>query len=778
MAGQAIRAGRAFSEVFADTAPLARGLKRVSAKLKRLGTNIRGFGQRLGLALVVPGIGMVKLISAFARFEKTMSRVKALTQATSTEFDILRTRAKELGRTTVFTASQVADAMSDFALGGLSVAQILDAIAPAPNLSAAAQLDVAEASEIAVKAMNAMGLQATDMGRIVDVLTGGFTNATTTLVQLGDALKFIGPIAFQAGLSLEETVAAIALLSSSGEQASKAGTGLRGIIARLTNPTAEATATLAKLGVEVNDTFGNVRPFAAIIGDLQDSLEGLGSGVRLATLGQIFPNRQLGAAAILIGKGEKSLRQFTKMLEESGGLAERVAATQLNNLTGSFTLLTSAIEGLAIQLGEALVGPLRVVVSAITQIVRSAAKWAIVNKTIILGVSLMFVALVGLAVTLVATGVLLQVIAFAIGGFVAAFGFAASAVAFMVSPLGLVIASLATVGFSLLTAGKNMDSFGGIVKRVIAFIGGGFSVLRKDVETAMGGIADALSGGDMETATEILVVTLKLIWRKGMDFIIDEWNALMNAVIDLALDGWQTLVVGLQIVWDGMVDTFTKITNALAGLWDRFVTSVQNSRTRLTGFFTKFFNKLASIGNDVFTVEDANEANLLVTDQVEEDTLLNRIDDKNKSEARERALAKQREVSEKKLNSLVSRMNADRAKSEDARIAKQKRARITAEKELALLIERRQTALDKATEVRKESDARIEIEKVKERNKDKEGALGGGKDVSSLGTFNAAALLSLEGTRTDDRIEKNTRNTARGVSELKREIRKNRAEFA
>jgi len=194
MAGQAIRAGRAFIEVFADTKALRRGLTKVSARLRRFGTQIRGLGQSLSLALIAPAIGIFKVISAFARFEKTMSRVKALTQATSTEFEILRVRAKELGRTTVFTASQVADAMSDFALGGLNVVQILDAIEPALNLSAAAQLDVAEASEIAVKAMNAMGLESKDMNRIVDVLTGGFTNATTTLVQLGDAQTTKGKV--------------------------------------------------------------------------------------------------------------------------------------------------------------------------------------------------------------------------------------------------------------------------------------------------------------------------------------------------------------------------------------------------------------------------------------------------------------------------------------------------------------------------------------------------------------------------------------------------------
>ncbi len=382
--GQGIRAGRAFVEVFADTKKLARGLKKAAGLLKNFGRDIRGIGQRMAIGLALPALGILRVLTAFARFEKTMSRVKGLTRATSKEFETLRKEAKMLGRTTVFTAGQVADAMSEFALGGLEVKQIMDVIAPSLNLAAAAQMEVAEASLIAVKTMNALELQSTDMTRIVDTLTGGFTSSATTLEQLGDAMRFIGPLASKAGLSLEETVAAIGLLSSSGEAASKAGTGLRGMLTRLTNPPAQAAKKLKELNIEIADANDNVKPLAVIIGDLEDALKGMGTAGKLAALGKIFPNRQIGAAAILIGQGSMSLRQFTKELENSGGLAARVAAIQLNNLAGSFTLLTSAVEGLSIEVGEALVGPLRIALKFVTQLTRSIAVWVNNNKAIMM----------------------------------------------------------------------------------------------------------------------------------------------------------------------------------------------------------------------------------------------------------------------------------------------------------------------------------------------------------------------------------------------------------
>src|SRR5690606_21948473 len=216
----------------------------------------------------------------------------ALTGAAGPDFEKLEERAKELGRTTVFSASQAAEAMSSFALAGFDVQQILKAIGPTLDLAATGQIEIGQAADIAAKIMAGMGLEADQLGHAVDVMAKAMTSANTDLEMLGDAMKFVGPIAKSAGRSLEETVAIIQALSNAGIQAERAGTTLRGILLSLTSPSAEAEKELQKLGVRINDAQGNVRPLADIIDDLNGSLAGLGSGEKLGILGKIFPARQ------------------------------------------------------------------------------------------------------------------------------------------------------------------------------------------------------------------------------------------------------------------------------------------------------------------------------------------------------------------------------------------------------------------------------------------------------------------------------------------------------
>jgi TP901 family phage tail tape measure protein len=185
------------------------------------------------------------------------------------------------------------------------------------------------------------------------------TTANTDLVQLGDAMKYVGPVAKQAGYSLEETVAAVQLLSNAGIQADMAGTTLRGAILSVTDPSAEARELLAELGVSILDAQGDMRPLADIIDDMNRALEGLGSGQKLGIIGRVFDARQAAGFAELMSQGGDRLRQAIKALEDSEGTAARIAGTQLDTLYGAFLLFTSALEGVAITIGEVLAPILR-----------------------------------------------------------------------------------------------------------------------------------------------------------------------------------------------------------------------------------------------------------------------------------------------------------------------------------------------------------------------------------------------------------------------------------
>jgi hypothetical protein len=166
----AIKAGKAFVELFVDQSPLVRGLKRAQAKLRAFGAGLKSMGTRLlglGTTVAAPFALSSKV---FASFESQMARVQALTGATTQDFARLKAEAKRLGRTTVFSASQAAEAMSFFALAGFKVDQILRAVGPTLNLAAAGQIEIAQAADIAAKIMAGMGLEADELGDAVDVM--------------------------------------------------------------------------------------------------------------------------------------------------------------------------------------------------------------------------------------------------------------------------------------------------------------------------------------------------------------------------------------------------------------------------------------------------------------------------------------------------------------------------------------------------------------------------------------------------------------------------------
>jgi TP901 family phage tail tape measure protein len=271
-----VRAGSAYIELTTQDKKLVAGLQRASKRLKAFATSMRRTGMRVfggGLAAALP-FGLSAKV--FANFEQQMARVKALTNASGGEFQKLEAKAKQLGSTTVFSASQAAEAMSYFALAGFKTDQILGAIGPTLDLAAAGQIEIAEAADIAAKIMAGMGLSADELGNAVDVMAKAMTTANTDLTMLGDAFKFVGPMAKSAGISLEEITAAIQLLSNAGIQGEMAGTTLRGMLLSLTSPSSEAQKELQRLGVRIVDTAGDVRPLVDIITDLENAMSGVG----------------------------------------------------------------------------------------------------------------------------------------------------------------------------------------------------------------------------------------------------------------------------------------------------------------------------------------------------------------------------------------------------------------------------------------------------------------------------------------------------------------------
>jgi TP901 family phage tail tape measure protein len=308
------------------------------------------------------------VIFSFARFEQSMARVRALTGATEAQFQAMKKTALDLGRTTVFSARQAAEAMSYFALAGYDANKIIGAMPATLQLAAAGQMDMAQATDIVMKIMASMEIQASDLGHTVDVLTKAFTSANTDLPMLGEAMKYAGPIANQLEKNLEEVVSAIQAMSNAGIQGGQAGSSMRIILAKLSGSSEEANRVFENLGVTLTDGQGKMRHLADIIDDLNRAMSGLGSAEKAGLMFQAFGARAVGLAPLLAAGGEE-LRRLERQLQRSGGTAKMIADRQLNTLQGRFKLMVSAAEGLSITLGKALKPSIEALTGALTGLI-------------------------------------------------------------------------------------------------------------------------------------------------------------------------------------------------------------------------------------------------------------------------------------------------------------------------------------------------------------------------------------------------------------------------
>lgn len=338
----------------------------------------------------------------FAGYESGMLKVQSLTRATDAELAAMSRTARELGATTVWSASQAAEAMAELAMAGFNANEITAAMPGLLSLATAGQIGLGEASGIAATALRSFGLEAGEMARVGDVLTNAFTSSATTLPGLGESLKVVAPVAASFGVAIEDTVAAIAQLGDAGIRGSEAGTGLRAVMSRLAAPSGEAAETMAALGVSVRDAQNNMRPLGDVLRDVERRMGSYGTAQRAEVMRSLFGLEALSSATVLMARAaDGSLSTYTERLRESG-TAARVAGVQASGLTGTFANLTSAAEELGLVMGEALAPTLTSLMQSITSITQRFGEFASAHPRLTTGIGQLTLALLALKVGMLA----------------------------------------------------------------------------------------------------------------------------------------------------------------------------------------------------------------------------------------------------------------------------------------------------------------------------------------------------------------------------------------
>lgn len=369
---------------------LRRQLEAVRAEMKRLGASSSEIDQvtreleknakaakgangelkTLGLAYMALSVAMAgviaKAVETAATFEQSMAKVKAISGATAEEFENLRNQALELGATTVFTASQSADAMGFLAMAGFKTTQIMEAMPGVLNLAAAGQMEIARTADIASNILTGFQLEAGETSRVVDVLAKTMTSSNTNIEQLGYGMKYLAPVAASLGVSIEEAATAVGVLSNAGIQGEMAGTQLRAILLRLVKPPKQAREALDALNVTLQDTQGNFLPLGNVIGQLERAFGGLTQSQQAQAASMIAGVEATSGFLTLINNGQNSFDSFTESLLNAGGTAQEIAEIQMDTLKGAIIEMTSALEGVGITVGDKFAPAVRMVTEEIT----------------------------------------------------------------------------------------------------------------------------------------------------------------------------------------------------------------------------------------------------------------------------------------------------------------------------------------------------------------------------------------------------------------------------
>lgn len=464
--------GKAHALIGINTLGMQKGLKTAQAQFATgiAAMNKIGAKVKLGLAIGAGGLGLA--VKQAASFEQGMARVKAITGETGETFDALTAKAMELGRTTMFSARQSADAMSAFALAGFDAQKIMGAMPATLDLAAAGQLDVAQAADITAKVMAGMGLEASEVTHAIDVLAKAMTTANTDMVQLGEGLKFVGPAAKSTGKSLEETTALLQVLSNAGLQASMGGTILKTVFGRMSGGTKEVNDVFGELGVSTLTVGGSIRNMADIVDDLNAAMKGKGGAEKFALMLKAFGQRGVLGMVELLAQGGDEIRRFQSQLENAGGTAKRIAEVQMNTLQGKLTILKSAVEGLGIAVGNQLLPALSKITRKVTRFVAAlgSAEGASIRATLAtaawyakLGLVVLILPKVMAAMMLLMKGVTAMMAAGGLGGMLA-----------LLNPLTIAFAALAVglavAGEAFAEAKIRGKTFGEVLAENLGFL--------------------------------------------------------------------------------------------------------------------------------------------------------------------------------------------------------------------------------------------------------------------------------------------------------------------
>lgn len=287
-------------------------------------------------------------------FDSAMSKVAAISGATGSELQALRDKAKDMGKTTKFSASESAQALTYMAMAGWKTEDMLNGLEGIMSLAAASGEDLATTSDIVTDALTAFGYSAKDAGHFADVLAVASSNSNTNVGMMGETFKYVGAAAGALGYSAEDTALAIGLMANAGIKASQAGTELNAIFTRLSTDTNGSRKAIEELGIQFFNADGSARNFTDVLNEMRVATAKMTDEEKINFANKVAGQRAQAGLLAMLNASTDDYSKLTAAIKNSDGASKEMSDTMLNNTGGALTLLKSQFEGLQLEIAEKL----------------------------------------------------------------------------------------------------------------------------------------------------------------------------------------------------------------------------------------------------------------------------------------------------------------------------------------------------------------------------------------------------------------------------------------
>lgn len=543
-------------------------------------------------------------------FTSTMSEVSAISGATGEDFEKLEACAREYGATTVFSASNAAEALKYMSLAGWDADQSTSALGGVLNLAAASGMELGAASDMVTDYLSAFAMEAGDAAYFADLLSYAQSHSNTTAEALGEAYKNCAANLNAAGQDVETVTSLLEGMANQGYKGSEAGTAMAAIMRDITNGMKDGAIKIGETSVAVMDAQGNFRDLTDILTEVEAATNGMGDAERAVALSSTFTADSTKGLNLILNEGMDNIAGYEEELRGASGSAEEMANIMNDNLSGDVAAMNSAFEELGLKIYDALESKLRAGVQFITNGVIPAIEW--------LGghIPEVTIAVSGLGAVIAAMnwGTISSKIAMVKGALVKL----AAALGGVSLPAIAIIAVITAVALAFTNLWKNNEEFRNKITAIWDGIKAKFDEFGQ-------GIVDRLNalGFEFEDITEVM----KAVWDGFCEVlapifegVFQQISNILNEALDI-LTGlfdifagiftgdWDMVWQGVQevfgAVWDFVVatfenwiSTFTSLANTVLG-W--FGTDWETVWTNVKTFFSDTWNAISSFFSGILT---------------------------------------------------------------------------------------------------------------------------------------------------------------------------------